>query len=371
MTRWRRTSEMAQAQEGPREETWGFWKGEAPIASYQVQVTFGKALDVRRLKGVSMEEIAVYARELERNAQRMYGGEAALVEISQCPCCGSEDHGRAGAVFGVPYAQCSGCGHVFVKNQSPPEVLQSAFVEDESYAVFYTDPATVETRLAQVIAPKVAWMQAVYHQQMGSSPGRVLDIGAGGGHFLEGVRRAGMDGAGYEISKAACEFAHNVFGITLSQEDFLSAAIPAGAFDVITFWGLLEYTPSPRAFLQAARQRLQAGKGLLVVEVPRYDCLSTAVQLTDQAVIARHLDPTSHVNCFTDDSLCTVLYQCGFKPVAAWYFGMDAYELIIQEAIRSNTPGLIDAFASWIPILQAALDRGRESDDLIIAAMPR
>ena len=87
-----------------------------------------------------------------------------------------------------------------------------------------------------------------------------------------------------------------------------------------------------RDFLKAAKQHLKPD-GMLVVEVPRADCLSTAVLSQEGAVVARHLDPTSHVNLFSDKSLFTLLRSEGFEPVAVWYFGMDAYEFFVQSAL--------------------------------------
>lgn len=108
---------------------------------------------------------------------------------------------------------------------------------------------------------------------------------------------------------------------------------------------------------------------MLVVEVPRFDCLSTAIQKEFPATVARHLDPTSHVNCFSDASLATALYNSGFKPIAAWYFGMDIYEYLVQLSIHSD-PGLIEKCASLIPSLQAGVDHAQWCDDLVIAAVP-
>jgi hypothetical protein len=84
--------------------------------------------------------------------------------------------------------------------------------------------------------------------------------------------------------------------------------------------------------------------------------------------VARHLDPTSHVNCFSDASIATALYESGFKPIAAWYFGMDIYETLIQLSIHSH-PDLIEGFAHLIPFLQAGLDQVQFCDDLVIAAV--
>ena len=180
--------------------------------------------------------------------------------------------------------------------------------------------------------------------------------------------RAGMDAIGYERSASSRKFAKSAFGVDLLAEDFLSDDARTG--ELITFWGLLEYVPQPRTLLAAARRRFAASGGMLIVEVPRFNCVGSAVQQVEGAVVARHMDPTTHVNCFSDASLCTALVAEGFRPVAAWYFGMDIYELFVQIALKLDDEATLERIVPMLNESQAALDRGRQCDDLIIAAVP-
>src|SRR5439155_16173654 len=232
----------------------------------------------------------------------------------------------------------------------------------------YTDTERLELRLAQIVKPKLDWTIETYRRQYGREPRSVLDVGAGGGHFVATCRRAGLDAEGYEVSRASRRFAQKAFGIDLRDADFLADADgPPG--DVVPFWGLLEYTPGPRRFLGAGRRRLDT-HGLLITEVPRFDCLGSAVQRECQETVARHLDPTSHVNCFSDESLVTALLRSALRPAAAWYFGMDAYELLVQVALRLEHDGVLERLADLIPSLQACFDAARVCDDIIVAAVP-
>jgi SAM-dependent methyltransferase len=184
---------------------------------------------------------------------------------------------------------------------------------------------------------------------------------------VAGARRHGLKAEGFEKSRASRAFAKEAFGLDLRSDDFTRANLAPA--DIVTFWGLLEYLQEPRKFLAAAR-RAVAPDGMLVVEVPRADALGTRVQAVEGAIIARHMDPTSHVNAFSDESLCTALVEEGFAPVAAWYFGMDAYEALVQAALRSDRPALVSALSSWTPALQQTADLGRQCDDIVVAALP-
>ncbi|MHC4887177.1 MAG: hypothetical protein ACYTGH_19030, partial [Planctomycetota bacterium] len=88
------------------------------------------------------------------------------------------------------------------------------------------------------------------------------------------------------------------------------------------------------------------------------------------ALAPRHIDPASHVNLFSDGAIMSLLHNSGFQPVAAWYFGMDAYEWLVQTAMGSGHHDLLDQLSPRIPALQTWFDRARLCDDIIVAAVP-
>jgi SAM-dependent methyltransferase len=287
--------------------------------------------------------------------------------IELCPCCCAPVAGAGETVriFDVPYYRCSSCGHAFIRDQPSDEALHSIFAHSEAHSAPYIDHASVEIRQDQIIRPKVEWVLDIFRRLYDGAPKRALDVGAGGGHFVAGLRNAGVAAEGIEISSVSRAFAREAFGIELSAEDFLAARNLEPQFDLLTFWGLLEYAPEPRRFLDTARPLLRNGNGLLVVEVPRFNCLGTAVQAKTPQTVARHLDPTTHVNTFTDSSLATALVETGFHPVAVWYFGMDVYEMLLQMALRMDDPNVLDRLSDFIPVLQASVDQGRQCDNMI------
>lgn len=369
MTQWHRYTPFSADHGRDWEERWEYANGDAARRSFDMQVRAGKPLDVLKLKGIDLGEVRDYAGFLETTAARLYGAGADIRRMTQCPLCHAplDDAAVELAVFGVPYLRCGSCGHVGVGARPRAEVLDEVFAESEAHSSTYIDHSAIETRMTQIIAPKLDWCLEHFQRRTGKSPRTVLDVGAGGGHFLAGAQRCGMAVEGFEKSRASRAFAREAFGLELREDDFL--AVGGAPVDLITFWGLLEYVAQPRDFIVAALRRLSPG-GMLIVEVPRVDSLGTMVQGMDGAVIARHMDPTTHVNGFTDASLCTALVDEGFVPVAAWYFGMDAYETCVQAALRADDPKLFDVLADFIPVIQQALDRGRQCDDIIVAAVP-
>jgi len=367
---WSREAPLDGVTQGDRVEHWRY-RGGAEETSFKVAVTIGKPLDVVGLKGTTLEETRSYAAHLRKTAAMLYSPGSPRRILYRCPCCDTAtgDAAETARIFGVPYNACSQCGHGFVREQPTAAALDALYAGSDEHAQIYVDAENAEFRIANVVEPKLGWLIDAYRNEHGRAPQSVLDVGAGGGHFVAGARRAGFAAAGIETSRASRRFAQEYFDISLSAEDFLDG--PAGApVDVVTMWGLLEYTPEPRRFLAAALKRLDPETGLLVVEVPRLNCLSTAVQRLSPDTVARHLDPTTHVNTFTDASLATALITTGFRPVAAWYFGMDAYELLMQQALRLDNQYAFIELADMIPDLQASLDAGQQCDDIVMAARP-
>jgi 2-polyprenyl-3-methyl-5-hydroxy-6-metoxy-1,4-benzoquinol methylase len=368
--KWFRALSFAADHNAIRTERWHCHCDDGSILDMDVSVRMGKPMDVLSLKGLDLDEVRDYADSLADTARRLYGSGAPLCRLQRCVCCCApltDDEVKVLTVFDIPYVRCSSCGHVLVPVQPSQERLRAVFADSEAHSSPYVDPATLEIRLRQIVTPKLHWcLEQFAAAHAGRQPASVIDVGAGGGHFLAGAARAGLRVEGFELSKTSRAFAAENFGLSLRGEDFL--AVDGGPVDLVTFWGLLEYVPEPAPFIAAARRAL-AGHGMLVVEVPRVDALGTAAQAAPGSVVARHMDPTTHINSFSDESLMTLLVNGGFKPVAAWYFGMDIYELLVQTALRLDNAAVLESMAELIPLLQQSVDLGRQCDDLIVAAV--
>jgi 2-polyprenyl-3-methyl-5-hydroxy-6-metoxy-1,4-benzoquinol methylase len=73
--------------------------------------------------------------------------------------------------------------------------------------------------------------------------GRVLDLGAGIGAFLNAMKQRGWEITGIEPDAGARQQARHLFGIDLRETGFLNE-LPAGSFDAITLWHVLEHVRS-------------------------------------------------------------------------------------------------------------------------------
>jgi 2-polyprenyl-3-methyl-5-hydroxy-6-metoxy-1,4-benzoquinol methylase len=77
-------------------------------------------------------------------------------------------------------------------------------------------------------------------------PGRLLDVGAATGFFVEQAREVGWDAVGVEPSEWAAAYARNELGVEVRTGTLEAMRFPDGTFDVVTLWEVIEHLPDPR-----------------------------------------------------------------------------------------------------------------------------
>ncbi|MGI9539751.1 MAG: class I SAM-dependent methyltransferase [Miltoncostaeaceae bacterium] len=347
---------------GPHEELWQLWEDGHAVVSLPVRVTFGKQLDIRGFRSIDAAGHRLAADEVARAARELHSDGGA--DWPSCPCCGAPPSDEPVAhVAGVSYAGCAACGHAFLARPEPA-VLTERFRASDQIAAVYTDPAAAAFRMRCVVEPKLEWAVEAARRASGREPASVLEIGAGAGHFVSAARSRGLRAEGYEVNESCCGFAREELGVSLRNVDVLDAEDGGERYDIVTLWGVLEYVPDPVAVIGRASGWL-ASDGLMVIEVPRVESLSTGVQRLMPDHVARHMSPASHLNVFSDASLATALWAAGLGARDAWYFGMDAFELASQLVVAD---GIAEETVDALLGLQADLDRARFVDDIVVGA---
>lgn len=268
-------------------------------------------------------------------------------------------------VYGAKYVICKNCQHHYIKERPTKEVLNKFYSEDRDYQGTYADKKTTETRVQQVAIPKAKWVIRQFERIYGRKPKSILDVGAGSGHFVHACRSLGIKTDGVEISEVGRSFCKKTFNFELINKNFIEEYKTLRDYEIITFFGLIEHVSEPMKMLYAASMALSRTDGLIIAAVPRWNCFSTGVQNAFPNSIVRHLEPLGHINCFTDSSLATAFKENNFDIVAAWYFGMDAYELITQISHQLNENKIIQKIGKYIPLFQDRLDLAKLSDEMV------
>ncbi|MGD0196712.1 MAG: class I SAM-dependent methyltransferase [Solirubrobacteraceae bacterium] len=104
----------------------------------------------------------------------------------------------------------------------------------------------------------------------GLAPGRVLDVGCGGGELLAYYAARGWESFGIDPSSSAARAAR-ARGATVHQGTLADQPWAPGSFDIVVFSHSLEHIPEPLAALLTARELLAPG-GRLAIAAPNWRC---------------------------------------------------------------------------------------------------
>lgn len=199
-----------------------------------------------------------------------------MQQLTNCPVCNSKNISFRNTVgncespkepLNWPFFGCDDCGLGFLNPQPtwgelvpyyPPDYLcYNTHVEDEERVV------------------EEAKRQGEHRHISIPAGKRLLDVGCGGGSFLQVLKKLVVEVKGVEPGESAAAAARDsgldVFTGTL--EEYIAQNGTDEKFDVITCSHVLMATPSPAQTLDCMRQLL-APDGYIWVAVPNADCES-------------------------------------------------------------------------------------------------
>lgn len=221
-----------------------------------------------------------------------------------CPLCGGEGEPLA-QVEGVCVRACCGC------------LLSWAWESEAAYLGFYQDieqfhegqqateghPTTTQRDAEHLRASRsrVKTLSALYPLPYGT---QVLDVGAGGGSFVQACAEVGFSAVGVEPCAALAHWARrqlrNVECGTWQQVN--------GEWEVIALHDVLEHLTNPGSCLCYLRAHLSES-GLMIVEMPEWGC----PQAKREALRWRHVLPKQHVCLYSDRAAQELFARCGLK----------------------------------------------------------
>jgi 2-polyprenyl-3-methyl-5-hydroxy-6-metoxy-1,4-benzoquinol methylase len=231
-----------------------------------------------------------------------------------CPLCESSFAADAHVRWvkdGYDVVRCPSCGLLFRRDLPTQAELDSiyglAYFDgaaggDPTGYLDYTGDADLHRRAAQ---RRLALMD----EAVGST-GRLLDVGAAAGFFVEEARARGWDATGLDVSEPMVRWGRENLGVSLEVGTLSSTELPNGSLDALTMWDYIEHSIDPIGDVRRARDILKVD-GVL--------CLSTG---DAAAFVARlsgsrwHLlTPRHHNFFFTATTLTRLLEDNGFRVV--------------------------------------------------------
>jgi 2-polyprenyl-3-methyl-5-hydroxy-6-metoxy-1,4-benzoquinol methylase len=159
-------------------------------------------------------------------------------------------------------------------------------------------------------------------------PGRLLDIGTGGGSFPYVASKRGWKVEGCEPNRWLCKWALENYGLRIRPGTVFEQHYPPKSFDVVTLWDVLEHTPDPKSEV-CEIHRLLNDEGLLVINFP--DIGSWIARLMGRSWVFL-LDV--HLFYFTRATIQKLLQDAGFEIVRTRpHFQRLALGYVLQRAL--------------------------------------
>jgi SAM-dependent methyltransferase len=199
-----------------------------------------------------------------------------MLDLKNCPVCNSQNIrflNQAGtsdapkeplkwSVYG-----CDDCGLGFLNPQPTWEELIPYYPPDY---MCYTTSVEDEERVVEE-----ARRRGEYRHIPIPVGKRLLDVGCGGGSFLQVLKKLGVEVKGVDpgVSATAAARDRGLDVFTGTLEEYIAQHGTDEKFDVITCSHVLMATPSPTETLDCMRQLL-APNGYIWVAVPNADCES-------------------------------------------------------------------------------------------------
>ncbi len=142
--------------------------------------------------------------------------------------------------------------------------------------------------------------------------GEVLDVGCGGGVFLDRARSLGWRVLGVEPDPRAVDVARRVRGLEVRQGTLEEQGFADGRFDAVTSSHVIEHVHDPLAFLRECGRIAKSG-GRVVAITPNIESLGR--RRLGPAWIG--LDPPRHLHLFSCATLRRLAERAGLRVLAA------------------------------------------------------
>ncbi len=197
-------------------------------------------------------------------------------------------------------AQCASCGLVYTNPRLDGRDILDSYVAVE-------DPLYLQERDGRVLTFERHLRPL---ERLKPPPGRLLDVGAYTGVFVEIAVRHGWDAWGLEPSHWAVGEARK-HGLHMIEGTLDSIELPDASFDVVTLWDVIEHVTDPLAEIRRTHRLLKPG-GLLAVHTMDIDSLFARLMGERWPWLME-----MHIYYFSRRTLTTMLHQAGFRVIRA------------------------------------------------------
>jgi 2-polyprenyl-3-methyl-5-hydroxy-6-metoxy-1,4-benzoquinol methylase len=264
------------------------------------------------------------------------------IHYASCPLCGSaniypcltaKDHTVSRESFEIMH--CGNCSGRFT--QDVPAVSAIGKYYQSSAYISHTDTreGIINKLYHQVRKITLNKKKKLVQQVTSLKKGRLLDVGAGTGLFVQTMRKAEWEVIGLEPDEGARQLAA---GLNIKLDDPATLfSLSSASFDVITLWHVLEHVHDLHRYLDQCR-KLLAPTGKIIIAVPNY----TSGDASHYGANWAAYDVPRHLYHFSPQAMQLLLKKHDFKIEGAFPQWFDSfYVSLLSEQYKTGKTKLL------------------------------
>lgn len=225
-----------------------------------------------------------------------------------CVVCGTKEFDLWAQSGGFDAVQCRKCGLVFINPCLNQEGLKIVYAGHHKKRIQNDDECNKRQKMYEI--DRDFLLEVI-------SEGKILDIGCGGGFFLDKFDSKKWDRKGVEIDKDTVKFGKENFGVDIELWDSKTIPFADNFFDAIMFRGSFEHIVDPDIVVKEVKRVLKPNGFLYICATPNVDsfCARLYKEKWNQ------FDANEHIFMFSFKTLQKLIEPSGFKTVksAAFY----------------------------------------------------
>ena len=243
--------------------------------------------------------------------------------------------------------ECEACGFVFTHN-FPDEKEIDRYYESPAYISHSNTSKGLVNSVYHLVRKIMLQKKARKVEQLtGHKSGRLLDYGAGTGHFARIMKSRGWNVAAIEKNGKARELALREFGFEMQPVEALKA-IKDKELDVVTMWHVMEHIQEPDNMWRELH-RILADSGIAIIAVPNsasYDALKYKEYWAAY-------DVPRHLWHFTPDTIAQWGGKHGFTLDRQYTMPFDGFYIsMLSEQYKGSrlhtAKGFWNGFKGWV-----------------------
>lgn len=268
-----------------------------------------------------------------------------MIHYSECPVCkggqinlafSAKDNTVSNKNF--PIWKCNDCSLLFTQDVPGQDEIGTFYASENYISHSDTRKGVINSLYHTIRKHTLSTKLKLVKSETGLTQGNILDIGCGTGAFLNTMKTAGWGITGLEPDENARAKANATYQLNAMPSAELFN-LPAGSFNAITMWHVLEHVHQLHEYVSQLRQLLSE-KGKIFIAVPNYTSYDAAHYKEHWAAY----DVPRHLYHFSPQSMKALMNAHGLQVIKMKPMWFDSfYVSMLSEQYKNGRGNMISA----------------------------